>query len=163
MRVFFKSVLLLVGILLFSTTVFAQGTQQVQPLDPESVTDEQLETFSAISAQFQVAQQKAVEKFKVIVEEGGMKYSRFQQLVMLQQNPQVAPDSLKITEAEKKIMQEIQPEMMQQQQKMQQKMMGIISEEGISPQKFQQLAMTIRQTPELQQRLQKIAEENKDN
>lgn len=161
MKLFFKSVFLLAGILLFSTAATAQmqQMQQPQPLDPDSISQDQLETFSVISTELQVIQQEARSEFQTIVEDAGMEFSRFQQIAMMSQNPQMA-DSINMSDEEKAMMQQIQPKLMQKNQQMQQQMLGIIQEEGMNPQTFQQIAMTIQQSPELQQRLQALDEQD---
>lgn len=146
---------------IFSTaTVFAQQQQQQmppqpEPLSPEEVTDEHLEKVSNVTQAGQGIQEEAEEKMKSVVEEVGMEYERFQQIMMAQQNPQLA-DQIEVSGEEEQSLQQIQPELMQINQEAQQKYMTKIEEEGLSIQEFQQIAQAIQTHPEVAERFEEI-------
>lgn len=159
MKLFRNSLLLIAGLFLLNSAVLAQGQQMPpKPMDPADITDEQLESFSVISAQIQVAQEEANAEAKVAVEEAGMDFARFQEIAMMSRNPQMA-DSLNMTEEEQKAIQEVQPKLMKINGQMRQQIMGFIQEEEMSPQTFQQIARAVQQNKELQVRLQSLTED----
>lgn len=147
---------------IFSTaTVFAQQQQQQQmppqpePLSPEEVTDEHLEKVSNVTQAGQGIQEEADEKMKGVVEEVGMEYERFQQIMMAQQNPQLA-DQIDVSGEEEEALQQIQPELMQINQEAQEKYVTKIEDEGLSVQEFQQIAQAIQTHPEVAERFEEI-------
>ncbi|MEX0844984.1 MAG: DUF4168 domain-containing protein [Balneolaceae bacterium] len=149
---------ILVGAIFSTAAVFAQQQQmpqQPEPLSPEEVTDEQLTLVSNITQSAQGIQEEADEKMKDVVEEVGMEYSRFQQIMMAQQNPQMA-GQLDISDEEQQTLQQIQPDLMQVQQQAQQQYMAKIQEEGLSVQEFQQIAQAIQAHPEVAERFEEI-------
>lgn len=156
--------LLILGAIFSTATVYAQQQQmppQPEALSPEDVTDEDLQLIVNISQAAEGIQQEANTKMKGIVEEGGIDYSRFQEIMMAQQNPQMAGD-VEITEDEQKTLEQVQPELMQVNQEAQQKYVNTIKEEGLSVQKFQQIAQAIQTHPEVAERFEKIQAENED-
>jgi hypothetical protein len=146
------------GVIFSTATVFAQQQQmppQPEPLSPEEVTDEHLEKVSNVTKEGQGIQEEADEKMKGVVEEVGMEYERFQQIMMAQQNPQLA-NQMEITSEEQQALQEVQPQLMQINQEAQQKYVTKIEEEGMSVQEFQQIAQAIQAHPEVAQRFEEI-------
>lgn len=146
------------GALISTATVFAQQQQmppQPKPLSPEEVTDEHLEMVANVSQAAQGIQQEADQKMRGIVEDEGMKYSRFQQIMMAQQNPQMA-GQLNMTEEEQKTLQKLQPELQKVNNEARQQYMSAIQEEGLTPQKFQRIALSIQTHDEVAQRFQEI-------
>lgn len=150
--------LLILGMAVSTTLVFAQQQQmpqQPEPLSPDEVTDEQLTLVSKVTQSAQQIQQDADEKMKGVVDEVGMEYSRFQQIMMAQQNPQMA-GQIDVTDEEQATLQQIQPDLMQVQQEAQQKYIAKIEEQGLTVQEFQQIAQAIQAHPEVAERFEKI-------
>ncbi len=146
------------GALVSTATVFAQQQQmppQPEPLSPEEVTDEHLEMVANVSQAAQGIQQEADQKMRGIVEDEGMEYTRFQQIMMAQQNPQMA-GQLNMTEEEKKTLQKLQPQLQKVNNQARQQYMSAIQEEGLTPQKFQRIALSIQTHDEVAQRFQEI-------
>ncbi|MEX0723414.1 MAG: DUF4168 domain-containing protein [Gracilimonas sp.] len=148
------------GVIFSTATAFAQQQQQQmppqpEPLSPEEVTDEHLQKVSNVTKEGQGIQEEADKKMKDVVEEVGMEYERFQQIMMAQQNPQLA-DQMEITSEEQQALQEVQPELMQINQEAQEKYVTKIEEEGISVQEFQQIAQAIQAHPEVAERFEEI-------
>lgn len=155
---------LFLGALLSTATVFAQQQQmppQPEPLSPEEVTDEHLEKISNVTKAGQEIQREADEKMKDVVEEVGMEYQRFQQIMMAQQNPQLA-NQLKLTTEEQQTLQKVQPELMQINQEAQQKYVTQIEGEGLTIQEFQQIAQAIQAHPEVAERFEEINDPEND-
>lgn len=146
------------GVIFSTATVFAQQQQmppQPEPLSPEEVTDEHLEKVSNVTQAGQGIQKEAEEKMKSVVEEVGMEYERFQQIMMAQQNPQLA-GQIEVSGEEEQALQQIQPDLMQINQEARQKYMTNIEEEGLSIQEFQQIAQAIQTHPEVAKRFEEI-------
>lgn len=149
---------LFLGAIFSTATVFAQQQQmppQPEPLSPEEVTDEQLEMVASVSEAAQGIQQEADQKMRGIVEDEGMEYTRFQQIMMAQQNPQMA-GQLDLTEDEQQTLQKLQPELQEVNNQAREQYMSAIEEEGLTPQKFQQIALSIQTHDEVAQRFQEI-------
>lgn len=156
--------LVLFGVIFSTAAVFAQQQQmppQPEPLSPEEVTDEHLEKISNVTKAGQGIQEEADTKMRNVVEEVGMEYQRFQQIMMAQQNPQLA-NQLELSSEEEQTLQEIQPELMQINQEAQQKYMSKIEEEGLSILEFQQIAQAIQAHPEVAERFEEINSEEDD-
>lgn len=147
------------GAILSTATVFGQQQQMPQPLSPEEVTDEDLQMVSNISKQAEGIQQEADEKIRGIIEDEGMEFSRFQEIVMAQQNPQMAGE-VEVSEEEQKTLETVQPELMQANQQAREQYMQTIEEEGLTVQRFQQIAQAIQAHPEVAERFEKINGEN---
>ena len=92
---------------------------------------------------------------KSVVDEVGMEFSRFQEIMMAQQNPQIA-GQMELTSEEQKSLQEIQPKLMEVTQEINQKYMAKIEEEGLTLQKFQQITQAIQAHQEVAERFEKI-------
>mgnify|MGYP000235058475 CR=1 FL=1 len=145
---------LFLGALFVTATAFAQQQQmppQPEPLSPDEVTDEQLQMVSDITTAGQAIQEEANNKMKKAVEEVGMEFERFQQIMMAQQNPQMA-GQLDLSEEEQSSLQEVQPQLMQINQQARQQYMQLIQDEDISLQTFQQVAQAIQAHPEVAER-----------
>jgi hypothetical protein len=153
---------LILGAVLSTATVFAQQQQmppQPEPLSPEEVTDEQLEMVVNVSEAVQGLQKEADMQMREVIAEEEMEYSRFQQIMMAQQNPQMA-GQVNVTEDEKKTLQKVQPKLQEITMKVQQGYMTAIQDEGLSPQKFQQIAQAIQAHPEVAKRFEEIKSES---
>lgn len=159
MKIFKLFTPLVLGLLFIAGSVYAQG--QGQPAtQPDSITNQELKKFADISTEAQKIQKETREKVDSMLANKDMDMQRLSQIMMSRQNPKMA-DSVKVTEQEKETMKEIQPELMKINQKSQQKFVAVIKEEGLNPQRFQQIMQAVRSNPEVMKRFQKIANENK--
>lgn len=149
------SFIIILGAIFSTATAFAQVPQQPEPLNPEEITDEDLQMVSNISDSAEGIQQEADEKVKVIIEDEGMEFTRFQEIVMSQQNPQMAGE-VDLTEEEQETLEKVQPELTQVNQEAQQQYMETIEAEGLTVQKFQQIAQAIQAHPEVAERFEEI-------
>jgi hypothetical protein len=159
-----NTLVVFLGMIFSTATIFAQQQQmppQPEPLSPEEVTDEHLEKISNITQAGQGIQEEADSKMKNVVEDVGMEYQRFQQIMMAQQNPQLA-NQLQLSSEEEKTLQQIQPELMKINQEAQQKYMTNIEEEGLSILEFQQIAQAIQAHPEVAERFEEINSPEED-
>ena len=156
------SLVFMVGAIFSTATVTAQQQQmppQPKPLSPEEVTDEQLEMIVNISEAVQSLQKEADTQMREVIAKQEMEYSRFQQIMMAQQNPQMA-QKVNMTDEEKKTIQKVQPELQKISMKVRQGYVTAIQDEGLSPQKFQQIAQAIQAHPEVAKRFEEIKNES---
>ncbi len=155
MKLFKHTVPFVVAMLLMVSSVVGQGQQmQQQQIDPDSITDEELETLATIVDESQIIQEETQEELETILDEEGMEMERFQAIMMSQQNPQ---DSADMTEEEEQTIEEIQPKLMKIQQESQQKFVQIVQDNGMEPQRFQQVMQAVQSNQEVAQRFQEIA------
>jgi glutamine synthetase adenylyltransferase len=149
----------ILGLFFMAGTAYAQGQQmQRPPAQADSISDEELEQFAEVATEVQNIQQDSKETVDSLLSENDMEMERFQQIMMSQQNPQ---DSVNITEEEQQTIEELQPALMQMQQESQQRLINSIEENGLNPQRYQQIMQALRSNPEVMQRFQEVAGESK--
>lgn len=137
-------------------TAVAQGQQMQNKAKVDSVTDAELKKFVKSTTKIQKIQQNTQQEVKKLVNDEGMKFPRFQMIMMSKQNPQLA-DSVKTTKKEEQTIQKIQPQLQKISQGVRQKFVKAIQDQGLTPQRYQQIAQAVRTNPELSQRFQEIA------
>ncbi len=166
MNNFFKySTTLIFGALFVTATAFAQQQMtppQPEPLSPDEVTEEQLVMLSEITKAGQGIQEEAQQKMQAAIEETSMEYARFEEIMMSQQNPQMA-GQLNLTDEEQQTIQEVQPQLMQINQAAQQQYMQAIQEAGMDLQTFQQVAQAVQAHPEVAERFEAINSEGEED
>ncbi len=140
-------------------TAVAQGQQMQNQAQVDSVTDAELKKFVDSTTEIQKIQQSTQQEVKKLVNDEGMKFRRFQMIMMSKQNPQLA-DSIQTTQQEEQTIQKIQPQLQQISQDAQQQFVQAIQDEGLTPQRYQQIAQAVRTNPELSQRFQEIASDS---
>ena len=153
------TLLIILGAFISTVTAYAQVSTPPESLDPDEITDEDLQLVVNISDSATGIQEEANAKMKEIVEGEGMTFERFQEIVMSQQNPQMA-GQVEITDEEQQTLETIQPDLMQVNQEAQQRYLETIENEGLTVEKFQQLAMAIQTNPEVAERFEKIRNGN---
>lgn len=153
------TLLIILGALISTVTAYAQVSTTPESLDPDEITDEDLQLVVNISDSATGIQEEANAKMKEIVEGEGMTFERFQEIVMNQQNPQMA-GQVEITDEEQQTLETIQPDLMQVNQEAQQRYLETIENEGLTVEKFQQLAIAIQTNPEVAERFEKIRNGN---
>lgn len=147
----------LAGLLLMTGSAVAQVQQpQQQPAQSDSITDAELKKFANVTTESQKVHQKMRNDVDSMLAEQDMKMERFRKIMMSKRNPQMA-DSVEVTAEEEKKMKAIQPKLMEMQQKSQQEMVSIIQDNGLQPQRFQQIMQAVRTNPEVMKRFQEIA------
>lgn len=164
MNLFKRSLPIFLGILLMTGTAFAQ-IQQQQQQDIDEVTDEELEVFVDITQAFQEINQGIQDQAREILEdEENMDFERFQQIMTMQQNPQMAQqaDFEQPTEEEQAIIEELQPQLQELGQEAQEKRMAAIEDEDLSVQRFQEIAQAIQSDPQMMQRVQQMMQDTVD-
>lgn len=149
------------GFFLVAGSVFAQG-QQMQPQQPDSISDEELESFAHVTNEVQKINQESQKKVQSMLEDKDMDMQRFQVIMQSQQNPKMA-DSVNVTEEEQKTIDEMEPKLMKMQQNSRQKMMDAMQENDLNPKRFQTIMRAVQSDQAVAQRFQKIAQETMQN
>lgn len=154
-----RTVPFVLGIVLMAGTVMAQGQmQQMQNNQADSVSDEELQQFVKTTQELQGIQEDIQSKVQDMVGEEDMEFQRFQQIMMSKQNPQMA-DQVEVTQKEEETIQKIQPELQKISQEAQQKQISVIEEQGLSPERFQQIAQAVQSDQQMMQRFQQMSQE----
>lgn len=135
-------------------SVNAQNTQMPQQQKVE-VNDAELTKFAQAFQKMRMANQEAQMKMMQIIKDKGMELQRFNEIHQAQQNPDNEAD---MTADEKAKYKEIVAELQALQPTFQKRMQDIISESGLSMERYQQVAMALRSDQELQQRLKDALE-----
>lgn len=156
MKFFKKMMPALLGLLLITGSAVAQIQQQQQPAQADSISDAELEQFAAVTQESQEVQQDMREQVDSMLAEEEMEMERFQEIMMSKRNPQMA-DSVEVSEEEEATMEAIQPKLMELQQQSQQQMVSIIQDNGLEPQRFQQIMQAVRTNPDVMKRFQELA------
>lgn len=129
-----------------------QMPQQGQAPDVD-VSDAEFKKFANAFQDVQTINQESQKKMKSKIEENGMDATRFTEIQRAQQNPNQSAD---VSPEEKKKMSKISGELQQIQKDSEKKMRAKIKEAGLTAKRYQEIAMALRQDPEMQQKLKSI-------
>lgn len=170
MKFFKHSAAFVLGFFLIAGAAFAQGQQmqqqQQQQIDPDSITDEELEKVAAVAQEIQQIQgelrQQMQSEVKSALSDKEMNEQRFREIMMSQQNPQ-SSDSVNVTAEEQETIKEIQPQLMKIQQSSQKQMMGAMQENEVNPQRFQAIMQAVQSNPEVMKRFQSVMQDSAQN
>lgn len=155
-----KKSLLAAGVALFmcvfslSTKATAQNTvpqQQQQPLKTD-YSDSQLKQFLDVNKKLQPLQQAAQQHIVKSIENSGLTVDRFREIAQSQQTGKAASLSAQDSTAFNKAAGEI----MKEKGKTDSQMVSVIQKEGMDLQTFQGIAMAYQQSPEIQQKINKM-------
>ena len=139
----------LTSLLLF-TLISAIGAFS-QTEQKENVSGEELKQFASAFQQVQTVNQQAQQTMVKAVEEKGLEVQRYNEIQQAQQDPNqeanATGEELKQYETATQELEKIQ---VQAQQQMQEK----IIEEGLTVNRYQEIATVVQNDPELQQKLQ---------
>jgi len=150
----------LIMVMVCTGMVVAQQQQQQQPpevLSPDDISDEELLTFVQASDAIQPIQQEAQSDMQEVVEDEGIEWQRFQQIMMAMQNPQMA-DQMDLTQEEEESIQAVQPKLEEIEIVAYDEIRSEITEQGIDVQRYQAIFMSLQQHPELMERLEALLE-----
>ncbi len=138
------------------TAAFAQTPQlpqQQQQQQKVEVTDAELSKFAAAFQGIRVIGQQSQQEMMQVVQEEGMNVERFNEIHQASLDPQVEVEA---TTEEKAQHKSIISELEVMQASMQKQMEKVITEAGLSLERYEQIAMGLQADRELQQRLQKV-------
>lgn len=145
-----------IGALSFSTKVTAQNTvpqqQQQQPPVKTDYSDSQLKAFLDVNKKLQPLQQATQENMKKSIESSGLTIDRFSEIAKSQQTgekEELSPD-------ENTAFNKAAEEIMKERGKTDSQMVKVIEKEGMDIQTFQGIAMAYQQSPEVQQKINKL-------
>ena len=146
--------LLLCAILIAGTTAIAQTPQLPQPQETQevNVSDAELAKFAEAIKTLQSAEQESQKKMIAIVEEQDLDIEKFNEIHQAKmQNLEVKASEADQQKHQKAVakLEAMQPEIMKL-------MESIITTEGLTMERFQQIAAAMQASPELQQRLQQL-------
>ena len=121
--------------------------------EAKKVTDQELNKFANAYQAVQVENQKAQQEMVAMIEESGLDVEKFQKIQKAQMDPNTEVEATeKELTAHKQVMAKIQ----EMQPKLQSEMEGLIKKQGLTMQRYQEVAAAIQTNQELQQQLQAI-------
>ena len=121
--------------------------------EAKKVTDQELNKFANAYQAVQGENQKAHQEMVAMIEESGLDVEKFQKIQKAQMDPNTEVEATeKELTAHKQVMAEIQA----MQPKLQSEMEGLIKKQGLTMQRYQEVAAAIQTNQELQQQLQAI-------
>lgn len=141
----------------FSNAVQAQA---MQPQEIDSVTNKELVKVAKVLKQAKTIQMEANQQLQKALGKTDMEYQRFQAIMVKKQLGQT--DSLNLTEAEQKIIENLQPKLAEINAAGKQKFDELIKKEGLTQTRLQQILLVIRTKPEVANRFKKIVDEQKN-
>lgn len=141
--------------MLGGTAVIAQTPQlpQQQQQQKVEVTDAELNKFAEAFQGIRVIGQQSQQEMMQVVEEKGMNVERFNEIHQATLNPQVEVEA---TTEEKTQHKNIISELEGMQASIQKQMEKVITDTGLTLERYEQIAMGLQSDSELQQRLQKV-------
>lgn len=152
-------------VLFFSAGAFAQAPMQQAPQQQQRVkTDfdrEELEEFVDVYVASTEIQQGNEKVMMQAIEEEDLDVNRFNEILTVQQNQQ-SPEDINATAEEMAAFNNAAEKIMAVQQEAQAEIQQLI-EEKIGGQKYQQIAMAYQQSPEVQEKVNKILESKMGN
>lgn len=145
---------LMIFMMLGSTATFAQAQQQAQQEQQQAeVTDAELTKFVQALQGVQMVAQQAQQKMMEMVQEEGMEFSRFNEIHQASVNPEVEVEA---TAEEKATHKKIIGELEAMQAGVQEQLEKFITDQGLSLERYEQIAMKVQSDTQLQQRIQQM-------
>lgn len=129
--------------------------QKNQTVNPDSISDEELKTFAKGMQKAQQIQMEARADVKKMVEDEGMNYKRFQQIMMSKQSKKMK-GKVDVSDEEKAQMKNLRPKIQSANKEARKKIMKAIESTGMSRQRFQEIGKALRQNKGLAKRFKKI-------
>lgn len=118
------------------------------------ISEDELGSFAAALEDVQEIRQDTAEETQQAVGDSPLEQQRFQELYQARQNGrQQGPDE---TDAESRQFDELMGQIQQIQQGSRQQMVEAVEDEGLSVERFNQIAQSIQQNPELQQQFREM-------
>jgi hypothetical protein len=157
MRYLTSSIAALAILLISISTTHAQAAmKQKQPakVNPDSISNQELQTFVKTSNDIQTIQMGSVKDIQKAVKDQGMDLQRFRQIMMSMRNPK--KNDVKMTPKEKQQFSKIRVSIMKIEQNVNQQMKAKIKSDGMEVARYKQIYMALQQSKDLQQRLQKL-------
>lgn len=139
--------------MLGSTAVFAQQLPAQEQQQTVEVSDAELQKFVSALQGIQMVTQQAQQEMMQVVQKEGMEIQRFNEIHQATIDPNT---ELKATAEEKTQHKKIIGELETMQAGIQQQMEKLITDQGLSLERYEQIAMSLQNDTELQQRIQQM-------
>lgn len=139
----FKNVFFAIAMLL-SANAFAQEAQ---------ISDADLAKFAEAYKAVQIENRELQQEMVAYMKKEGMEVQRFQAIQQASVNPN---QEVEATPAEMKSYKKVVAKVQEMQPQLQEDMMSIIQDKGLSIERYQQIGAALQQNPELQQKLQNL-------
>jgi uncharacterized membrane protein YhiD involved in acid resistance len=140
-----------------STAMFAQTPQQLpqqdQQMEKVEVSEAELQKFANAFQAITAIGQQAQQEMAGVVEKKGMDIERFNEVHQASLDPQA---EVTVTSEEQEQHQEIISELETMQMEFQGEMAKVITEVGLTPERYEQIAMGLQYDQELQNRLRAV-------
>jgi uncharacterized membrane protein YhiD involved in acid resistance len=140
-----------------STAMFAQTPQQLpqqdQQMEKVEVSEAELQKFANAFQAITAIGQQAQQEMAGVVEKKGMDIQRFNEVHQATLDPQA---EVTVTSEEQEQHQEIISELETMQVEFQGEMTKVITEVGLTPERYEQIAMGLQYDEELQNRLRAV-------
>jgi len=174
-RILTGASIVLLSLSFAAITPAQEAQQQGQQMAPQQqmnqkqtnikVSDQELQKFSNVVNAAQTIQQKAQSKMVKAIQDEGLTIDQYNSIVKQQQNAQAQgqQQSANVPEEQVNKVRAASQKVGQIQTESQQKVVSAIQDEGMQPQRFQQILMAVRNNPDLQQRFQDMNQESSNN
>lgn len=158
-----KTVLLF--LLLGTVSVMDVAAQQTpaEPAPSQSVlssgdiSDEELLTFVEASDAIRPIQLQVQEDIQGAIEDHGFTMERFQEVIMIFQNPEMDVEE-ELTGEEQEALDRMEPVLMELEMTARDDMIDEISSRGLDVERYQQIFMALQQDPDLMERIQMLSQ-----
>lgn len=158
-----KTVLLF---LLLGSLTIMNGAAQQAPADPApsqpilisgDISDEELLTFVEASEAIRPIQLQVQEDIQGAIEDHGFTMERFQEIILVFQNPEMDVEEV-LTGEEEEALDRMEPVLMELEMNARDDMIDEISSRGLEVERYQQIFMTLQQDPDLMERVQMLSQ-----
>jgi len=154
---FLSAGLCLFFVFLLTAGAYAQG--QPQPMQTD-YSDEELALFIEANKEAVKVQQAAEQKMMQAIEEtDGINVERFNEIAVAQQNPDA---EVELSDEEKMAFQNAAQEVMKVQRETQAEIAEAVKSEGMEFNDYRQIMMAYQQSPELQEKIRNIVEDQQN-
>lgn len=129
----------------------AAPQEESNPLQTK-ITDDELKTFATLYPKVQEANLQAQDQMATLITENGIEVQRYMEIQQAQasgEEMELSPEEAEKVEQIKTALQEVQP-------KLEEGLEKIITDGGLSMERFQSIAMAIQTDPSLQSKLQEL-------
>lgn len=137
----------------------SQATQpaptQPAPARQANVSQAELQKFASAVKKLQPIQKQALSQISQAIQQEKLSEQRFGEIYQARQNPQAQP-AKKISPQESKQFEQANAKIAQIQQSTQSQMEQTVKSEGLDIKRFNEIFLTIRQNPDLLQKVQKM-------
>lgn len=147
----------------FPTLLAAQQGMEAptpEPIEsPDEVSDVELEQFAISSDRIGAVQQEAREKIVEAVEQSGLGMDRFMELAASFNDPSMTLEN-ELTAEEQRILDQLEPRMVQIELDAREQVFVQLAQEGMNVGRYQQIYHALQSFPSLQERMNRVAEQD---